>query len=258
MRFWVGWPLWQKLSFVLACLLVLVLLYSFSVLAYNRHTMKKYAAAEARQRAEMQPMLSETSEIPFGARALERGIQVEGIWTPDCRSARQSMVLSGSRPTSIVSAPIPVPSMAPGNIQGPERVYQPASIPTILEPHSACKVPDIEHGRPENTYASRTNRSFQLDSRGRGHNELDCLANPDKRRSRGWFGARSSWVKKPFEGYKKRPVLDGRRRTSSESFRRRISKLIDENIRTNPAETYQLRAINQEVVENHPIPSPTT
>ncbi|PWY81948.1 hypothetical protein BO70DRAFT_429476 [Aspergillus heteromorphus CBS 117.55] len=256
MQFWLGWPLWQKLSFVLACLLALVLLYSFGVLAYNRQAMKKYAAAEARQRAEMQPMLTETSEIPFGARALERGIQVEGIWTPECRSARQSVVLSGSEPASIISAPALVPSLSPSNIQGPERVYQPVSIPSIFEPHGSSKVPDIEHGRPENTYVPRTSRSFQLDSRG--NNELDCLAVPDKRRSKGWFGARGSWVKKPFEGYKRRPALDGHRRTSSESFRRRISKLIDENIRTNPAEIYQLNAINQEAVGSHRTPLQTT
>ncbi|OOG01050.1 hypothetical protein ASPCADRAFT_511872 [Aspergillus carbonarius ITEM 5010] len=225
MQFWVGWALWQKLSFT-----------------------KKYATAEARQRAEMQPMLAEPSEIPFGARALEKGIQVEGIWTPDCHSARESTTHSESRPISIASASKQMPMMPPGdNIQGPERTYQPVSIPNLFDPRSPSKVLDIEHGRPGDIYVSRITQSPQLDARGNTGGE--SFPELEKHRSRGWFGTRSSWVKKPFESTKRRSAHEGHRRSSSESFRRRISKLIDENIRTNPDEIYQLRAINQEAVE---------
>ncbi|PYI12594.1 hypothetical protein BO78DRAFT_412795 [Aspergillus sclerotiicarbonarius CBS 121057] len=217
-------------------------------LAHNRRKIKKYATAEAQQRAEMQPMLAEPSEIPFGARALEKGIQVEGIWTPDCHSARQSTAHSESRPESIASAPKQISTMPPGdNIQGPERTYQPVSNSNLFDPRSPSKVLDVEHGRLNDIYVSRTTRSPQLDSRGNIGGE--SFPDSEKHRSRGWFGARSSWVKKPFESSKRRSTHDGHRRTSSESFRRRISKLIDENIRTNPDEIYQLRAINQEAVE---------
>ncbi|OJZ88127.1 hypothetical protein ASPFODRAFT_530361 [Aspergillus luchuensis CBS 106.47] len=255
MNFWVGWALWQKLSFALAGLLALVLVYSFIVLAYNRRKTQKYATAEARQKAEMQPMLAEPSEIPFGARALEKGIQVEGIWTPDCRSARQSTTHSGSRPESIASAPKPTLMALTGDdIQGLERTYQPAPSPSLYDQCNSPKVLDIEYGQSDYISLSPTNQSLQLD--GPIIIEPECSPDLDKRRSR-WFGARSSWVKKPFDSYKRRSTPEGLRRTSSESFRRRISKLIDENIRTNPAEIYQLRAINQETLEGRRTPSPT-
>ncbi|RAK95791.1 uncharacterized protein BO80DRAFT_314548, partial [Aspergillus ibericus CBS 121593] len=209
MQLWVGWALWQKLSFVLAGLLALVLLYSFGVLAYNRRKTKKYATAEARQRAEMQPMLADQSEIPFGARALEKGIQVEGIWTPDCRSARQSTAHSESRPESIASASKQMSTMALGeNIQGPERTYQPVTTSNLLDPRSPSKVLDVEHGRLEDIYGLRTIRSPQLDARGNIGGE--SFPNSEKHRSRGWFGARSSWVKKPFESSKRRSTQEGK------------------------------------------------
>ncbi|GKZ33210.1 hypothetical protein AbraIFM66950_003002 [Aspergillus brasiliensis] len=189
MNFWVGWALWQKLSFALSGLLALVLVYSFIVLAYNRRKTKKYATAEARQKAEMQPMLAEPSEIPFGARALEKGIQVEGIWTPDCRSARQSTTHSGE------------------DIQGLERTYQPAPSPNLYDQCSSSKVIDIEHGQSEYIYLSPTNQSLQLD--GAVNIGPECSPDSDKRRSR-WFGARSSWIKKPFDSYKRRSTPEGK------------------------------------------------
>ncbi|KAJ5158842.1 uncharacterized protein N7500_008493 [Penicillium coprophilum] len=92
MEFWVDWELWEKLSVVLAMLIGLVLLYAFCVLGWNRWMMSKYAAAEAKEReeeAEVYPMLHK-DDIPFGARALERGIEVEGIWVSDPNTPTQS------------------------------------------------------------------------------------------------------------------------------------------------------------------------
>ncbi|OQE31739.1 hypothetical protein PENSTE_c001G03022 [Penicillium steckii] len=67
---------------VLIFLIMVVLAYAFCSLTYTRWKMRRYAAAEARQKeeeAELFPMLTK-DDIPFGARALERGIQIEGIW----------------------------------------------------------------------------------------------------------------------------------------------------------------------------------
>ncbi|KAJ5951096.1 uncharacterized protein N7479_009509 [Penicillium vulpinum] len=106
MAFWVDWELWEKLSVVLAMLIGLVLLYAFCVLGWNRWMMSKYAAAEAKQReheAEVYPMLHK-DDIPFGARALERGVEVEGIWVSDPNTPMQSpcqpATPAGSRPVS--------------------------------------------------------------------------------------------------------------------------------------------------------------
>lgn len=60
----------------------LVFVYATCVLAFNTWKTRRYAAAESRQKledAELYPMLSR-DDVPFGAKALQRGGQVEGIW----------------------------------------------------------------------------------------------------------------------------------------------------------------------------------
>ena len=80
-----------------------MLLYALCVLGWNRWTMSKYTATETKEReeeAEVYPMLHKDDDIPFGARALERGIGVEGIWVSDPNTPTQSPV--PSRPASPV------------------------------------------------------------------------------------------------------------------------------------------------------------
>lgn len=92
---------------------VLVFIYALGVLTFKKWNMRKYAAAEEKQReteAEMYPMLHK-DDIPFGARALERGIEVEGIWnsnpTTPIPSPRQSGTPFGSRTASLTSNTMP-------------------------------------------------------------------------------------------------------------------------------------------------------
>lgn len=69
-----------------------MLLYAFCVLGWNRWIISKYAATEAKEReeeAEVYPMLHK-DDIPFGARALERGVEVEGIWISAPNTPTQS------------------------------------------------------------------------------------------------------------------------------------------------------------------------
>ncbi|RAH42128.1 uncharacterized protein BO95DRAFT_371585 [Aspergillus brunneoviolaceus CBS 621.78] len=278
MRFWFGWALWEKLSFVLAGLLAIVLIYSFCVLAYNRRVTNKYAAAEERERTEqateMQRILAETTEIPFGARALEKGIQVEGIWTPKEYSPRQSIIMPGDTPELPSPAQSQPSLVPPSGVQRPSRSYQLAPKHNLLNPRLSMKIPDIELG-------AEAMRVFSTHSAPqptiRANSEAETPVDPGKkRRSRGWFNPRNSWVRKPFESYKRMSKLEGmsrrdsklcsdedsahccsgHHRTSSESFRRRISKLIDESIQTGSTETYQLRPINQGPINQGTIDSP--
>ncbi|CAP93408.1 hypothetical protein E8E15_005967 [Penicillium rubens] len=92
MAFWMDWELWEKLSAVLAMLIALTLFCAFCVLGWNRWMMSKHAATEAKEReeqAEVYPMLHK-DDIPFGARALERGVVVEGIWISEPNTPTQS------------------------------------------------------------------------------------------------------------------------------------------------------------------------
>ncbi|KAJ5135878.1 uncharacterized protein N7515_005156 [Penicillium bovifimosum] len=108
MGFWVDWELWQKLSLVSRGVHL-----RFCVLGWNRWRLRKYAATEAEDRekqAELYPMLHQ-DDIPFGARALHRGIEVEGIWisTPNTpiQSPCQPISPAASRPATPAPRPLP-------------------------------------------------------------------------------------------------------------------------------------------------------
>ncbi|KKA16871.1 hypothetical protein T310_9485 [Rasamsonia emersonii CBS 393.64] len=81
MKFWDGWEAWEKMVFVI------VIVIAFGVLSYSRWRLRKYARAQSYQVAErargvdLNEMLID--DVPFGARALESGVRVEGIWTPN-------------------------------------------------------------------------------------------------------------------------------------------------------------------------------
>ncbi|KAJ5301929.1 hypothetical protein PENANT_c046G07805 [Penicillium antarcticum] len=124
MAFWVDWQLWEKLSMVLAILIALVLVYAFGVLAYNRWIIRKHAAAEAQAReeeAELYPMLH-SDGILFGARALESGIAIEGIWVSNPNTPVQSPCQPGtpvgSRPVSPALKILPKASETPKSSLG--------------------------------------------------------------------------------------------------------------------------------------------
>ncbi|KAJ6190483.1 hypothetical protein N7519_000504 [Penicillium mononematosum] len=109
MAFWVDWELWEKLSVALAMLIALTLFCAFCVLGWNRWMMNKHNATEAKEReeqAEVHPMLQK-DDIPFGARALERGIEVEGIWISEPNTPTQS-----PQPATPVPSRPPMPPAA--------------------------------------------------------------------------------------------------------------------------------------------------
>ncbi|CAI7576635.1 unnamed protein product [Penicillium manginii] len=109
MQFWVGWELWEKLS------VALVLVYAYCSLVYTRWKIQRYAVIEARQKeedAELFPMLKR-DDIPFGARALERGIQIEGIWVSNPNTPAQSPQLPGTPFEALPPSPTVRPSMLP-------------------------------------------------------------------------------------------------------------------------------------------------
>ncbi|QRD93901.1 hypothetical protein F9C07_2168697 [Aspergillus flavus] len=210
MRFWVDWALWQKLSLVLAGLLVLVLIYSLCVLFYNRRATRKHAAADAHRKtiqdAEQHPMLSETNEVPFGARALERGVLVEGIWTPGQESPMESN--TPTRHESAGPALTQLPASLTGLVQRPSQTYMPVPLSSQSGPRWAPSVSDIRAESSESLYPNtlHANRSRQSDIQpvGKHHD----VADSDVARSKLRLSSRGSWISKPFE--KRMPGAEGK------------------------------------------------
>lgn len=123
---------------------------------HSRWRIRKYAAIEARQKAEeaeLYPMFKK-DDIPFGARALERGVQVPGIWisspdTPSPSPQASGTPNIGSRsPTPALRSPSPVPrplSPVPRPLSPVPRPLSP-----VTRPLSPAPTPDPIHARPVN------------------------------------------------------------------------------------------------------------
>ncbi|KAJ6446083.1 inosine-uridine preferring nucleoside hydrolase [Purpureocillium lavendulum] len=120
--FFVGWELWQDMTFVLACAIVMVFVIGVVKLWWTNRRIRKYEIIEEERRRRLQEMRHcgidsrNPNDIPFGVRALESGVEVEGIWisrtnTPD-----------GSR---LASSTVTLAEEAQGGrVKGKERVVE--------------------------------------------------------------------------------------------------------------------------------------
>ncbi|KAI0379746.1 hypothetical protein F5Y04DRAFT_113680 [Hypomontagnella monticulosa] len=85
-NFFVNWELWQQMTFVLACAIVVVFIAGLIKLWWLSRYLKKHTILDLEKRArqlEMQKSglpAGKRVDIPFGVRAIQSGIEVDGIW----------------------------------------------------------------------------------------------------------------------------------------------------------------------------------
>ncbi|KAE8152809.1 hypothetical protein BDV25DRAFT_137485 [Aspergillus avenaceus] len=247
MQFWTGWALWQKLSFGLAVAVAIVVIFSLSVVMYRKRSIKKHKAAEAYGKGdrdtERDSMLSESSDVPFGARALEQEIRGNGM-------PGHNIPQHPSTPTRTVSTGPGVQQFLPrpANVV---RIPLQSYVPVVQSDQCESKRTSIDHGtrvgiaesvHPDAVQRPKPNESYIHESQ-----ELTGASNtrPSKKR----FSKRSSWIGKPFD---KRVSGEGSHpRTSSEEFRRRMSKLFDENAQEHHLEMFQLEPVPSKSIGSH-------
>ncbi|EEH40904.2 hypothetical protein PAAG_02880 [Paracoccidioides lutzii Pb01] len=123
MVFFVEWALWAKMCFVL------VLIYGSGVHIYNSLMLKKFTAAAAITRPKPEMVEAGSEEIPFGSRAIESGIEIEGIWisshntpvgTPRRVSYSDAGRTASAESKSIIILPPPPPLSNGPNLLSPK------------------------------------------------------------------------------------------------------------------------------------------
>lgn len=206
--FFVDWALWQKMTFVLACAIVLTIGIGWIKVLHTNRKMKKLTkpvGARATQEPQMVeaaavPRRKSGDEIPFGIRAIQSGIEVDGIWisgtnTPvpssPTQSAHDKPEASGSnsRPMSTLEMPPSAagpssgPSSRPSSRGPPSSNFDRAVSAERLPNHSRDSSPGstasgqrARQHRPPPTAYSRYSQSNML----RHSATLDTLEGEDE------------------------------------------------------------------------------
>lgn len=175
--------------------------------------MKKQAAKEANERAEQKAEMgevgSESNEIPFGATALEKGIEVEGIWTMKRQSIAKPPTVAEKR-SSILGSLLRHKSTASSS-QTPDTLDISSTIGGDSYRSSGTADSHAEsalEGIHIDTFRSTQPPKLDIGGMGAGEREGPKLPENERPLSRPWFVSRSSWMK-PIVGYKRMSVRDG-------------------------------------------------
>ncbi|KAJ8612606.1 hypothetical protein MRB53_037342 [Persea americana] len=115
MTFFTSWQLWQKLTFVSMAFFgtnLCTLLLGGARLFYNNRRLRRYviltdSSTDAKAHSTVpltRDIEAQGQGIPFGIRALERGVAVEGVWispSPSVRSTRTNSLQGGRSDTTL-------------------------------------------------------------------------------------------------------------------------------------------------------------
>lgn len=153
-EFFNSWALWQKMTFVLACGIVCTIGLGFIKLSFDKRKLRKYSKVDKGKRSQSPEMLEaqpvtavneETKdEIPFGIRAIQSGIEVDGVWI-----SRSNTPVGSSR-ASVMSEKLPRSFNNNSMLEMPQPVAQGSSRNSSRPPSSfdravsAERIPNTE------------------------------------------------------------------------------------------------------------------
>ncbi|KAL9120217.1 MAG: hypothetical protein Q9187_003231 [Circinaria calcarea] len=154
MAFWTSWALWEKMCFVLGCAIVLTILAGCVKLVHKHRQLRRYTAIAAKKKEEQQEIQHAAQlqrgrgvPIPFGVRAIESGIEVDGVWIS--RTNTPSSTRPGSPTASIPTEP---------NLAEASHSYQPKASAKNIDlamPQPVCSYSGVSSNRSSLRSASQ-------------------------------------------------------------------------------------------------------
>ncbi|KAK4234298.1 hypothetical protein C8A03DRAFT_18769 [Achaetomium macrosporum] len=105
--FFTSWELWQQMTFVLAMAIVAVFCAGLGKLWWNNRLMKKQVVLDEEKRARVEEMrktglpIKRANNIPFGVRAIQSGVEVDGIWISRPASLNETASVKLASSTSL-------------------------------------------------------------------------------------------------------------------------------------------------------------
>ncbi|KAI2621094.1 hypothetical protein GGR54DRAFT_88109 [Hypoxylon sp. NC1633] len=133
-NFFVNWELWQQMTFVLAAAIVVVFMAGLVKLWWLSRFLKKHTVLDLEKRARQMEMqksglpAGRRMDIPFGVRAIQSGVEVDGIWI--------------SRPCTPIEIGQSSPSFASSSTLEPET--KPKGKQRELAVHTRASVTEVE------------------------------------------------------------------------------------------------------------------
>ncbi|EFQ28836.1 hypothetical protein CGRA01v4_10280 [Colletotrichum graminicola] len=154
-QFFVSWELWQQMTFILACAIGVVFVIGFIKLWWMNRYIARQEIIDAEKRAHAAELAStglpvpprKKSEVPFGVRAIQSGIEVDGIWI--------------SRPNTPSSEPSPNSARAKGKYVSMGPISPRSSVSDTFSSSSRAEIGPQTY-RPKSTYNPGTSRADAL------------------------------------------------------------------------------------------------
>ncbi|CRK25280.1 hypothetical protein BN1723_014577 [Verticillium longisporum] len=143
--FFISWELWQQMTFCLGAAICLVFVAGYWKLCWTHQYVKKQEAVDEERRThdlEMRksglPAMNKVTEIPFGVRAIQSGIQVDGIWI-------SSHSLPTETQSTLVSMDISIPGRSNAKGKGLDTMAPVLALPS---PHTSTLADDSRIEQP--------------------------------------------------------------------------------------------------------------
>ncbi|KAK3383849.1 hypothetical protein B0T24DRAFT_519212 [Lasiosphaeria ovina] len=148
--FFISWALWQQMTFVLAMAIVVVFCAGLVKLWWSNRLLRRQEILDEEKRARLQEMrksgipLKRTNDIPFGVRAIQSGVEVDGIWISRPLSLNETATPKTGYSTTL-QPQAPVPPISQFATQPKRRPNREAS---VLSEDTLKKLEHQAHPKP--------------------------------------------------------------------------------------------------------------